>query len=363
MNGPKQITGRGTGLQVHNRFEKIRIEEDLDQLDCDDLALGKRKVRTEYFDDGSETVVSENNSPDLPFRYSINPYRGCSHGCSYCYARVYHEFLAMSAGLDFETKIFVKKNAADLFRKWLCRKSYVCEAVNLSGITDPYQPAERHFKITRDVLKVALECRQPIMLITKNALLVRDMDLIGEMAKLNLIRVSISVTSMDQKLTSKMEPQTSSPKARLNAIRQCADNRVPVNVMMAPIVPGLTDFEIPNLLKAAADHGANFAAYTVLRMPGAVEPIFKQWLSDHCPLQKSKIESLVSQMRSDGQRKLNDGKYFTRMRGKGVMADQIATTFKTFRMKFGLDKEPPPIDTSLFRRPVDDPRQKRLFDG
>ncbi len=351
--------GRGAGINVPNRFERIHVEPEFDQLTVEDQqAAGSRKVSTEYFVDDSQSVVSENNSPDLKFRYSVNPYRGCAHGCSYCYARPWHEFLGWSAGLDFETKILVKPDAPALFRKWLARPGWVGEPVNLSGVTDPWQPAERKFGITRGCLQVAVECGQPLYLITKNAMITRDLEWLGELADHNLVRVVISVTSLDQSLVRVMEPRTSSPAARLAAIKQLADRGVVAAVNVSPIIPGLTDSEIPAILQAAAEAGAQAASYTVLRLNGAVEPVFSEWLDRHRPGHKQKILNGIRALH-DGQ--LADRRFGKRMSGSGVLAQNIRSTFKTFARKFGLDGPVNPLETGLFRRPDANPRQKRLF--
>ncbi len=351
--------GRGTGINTPNRFERIHVEQEYDHLSVEDQqAALNRKVPTEYFVDDSQSIVSENNSPDLPFRYSINPYRGCAHGCSYCYARPWHEFLGLSAGLDFESKILVKPDAPNLFRKWLSRPAWDSEPVNLSGITDPWQPAERKFEITRGCLQVAVDCRQPLYLITKNALIARDLDLVGELADCNLVRVVISVTSLDQSLIRQMEPRTSSPASRLATIEKLADRGVPVAVNVAPIIPGLNDSEIPAILKASAEAGARAASYIVLRLGGAVEPVFRDWLQQHRPDQMQKVLNGVRAMH-DGQ--LADSRFGVRMSGQGALAENIRTTFKTFARHYGLDARPVDLDTEQFRRPDPDPRQQRLF--
>ena len=257
--------GRGSQIKPPNRFARIHVEDDFEQLEYDeDFHEELAKVRTEYFVDRSKSIISENNSPDIPFRYSLNAYRGCLHGCSYCYARPTHEYLDLNAGLDFETKIFVKERAPELLQDWLARDAWQPETIMMSGVTDCYQPAERQFELTRRCLRVALDARQPISIITKNALVTRDLDLLSGMAKLHLVRVAISITSLDQSLTRVMEPRTSSPAARLRAIRKLHEARVPVGAMLAPVIPGLNDSEIPALLKAVKDAGAGSAAFVLL---------------------------------------------------------------------------------------------------
>lgn len=258
------MKGRGANIRPPNRFESTHSEADWEQVDGDeDFQASLRVVDTVYMPDDSQSIISENDSPDLFFRYSINPYRGCSHGCSYCYARPTHEYLGMNAGIDFESKILVKERAADLLRDWLARPKYQPEVIVMSGVTDCYQPAERKYQLTRRCLEVALEARQPIGIITKNALVARDLDILQEMARLNIIRVGLSITSLDAALVGAMEPRTSRPQARLRTITQLRQAGIPTNVMLAPIIPGLNDSEIPGLLKAAADAGAQGANYLV----------------------------------------------------------------------------------------------------
>ena len=360
MNEPIRPTSVGRGAQINpsNRFARIEYVEDLSHLEDEDAADISR-IRTEYFSDVSKSVVSENDSPDVFFRYSVNPYRGCAHGCSYCYARPTHEYLGLSAGLDFEAKIFVKERAPELFRDWLARDRYEPELVMMSGVTDCYQPAERHFQLTRKCLEVALEARQPIAVITKNALVTRDLDLLTPMAEQNLINIALSITSLDQALTRVMEPRTSSPAARLRAIRELSDAGIPTHVMVAPIIPGLNDSEIPAILRAARDAGATSAAYVLLRLPLTVKPVFLEWLDRHLPNQKDKIESRLRETRG-GQ--LYESDFGTRMIGRGEIADQIRQTFEVFVKKHGLIHGHRPLDTSQFRRPVPKSGQLRLCD-
>jgi len=278
MNQPEHgpiPKGRGAPINPPPRFEPTHQEADWDQVEYDEEFLAAQsRPRTEYLPDASQSIVSENDSPDIPFRYSLNPYRGCSHGCSYCYARPTHEYLGLSAGLDFETRIFVKHDAARLFRQFLSRPPWKPEPIVLSGVTDPYQPAEREFRITRQCLEVALQSRQPLDIITKNALILRDLDLLRDMADHQVVRVMLSLTTLDADLARAMEPRTSTPAARLAAIRTLAATGVPVQVMVAPVIPGLNDAEIPSLLAAAADAGARTAAYVLLRWP---------WGRSSCP--------------------------------------------------------------------------------
>jgi DNA repair photolyase len=356
---PPAPVGRGAANNPANRFLKVSQEADYEQLEFDDDLLGKlERPATRYFDDTSKSVISENNSPDIPFRYSLNPYRGCLHGCSYCYARPTHEYLGLSAGLDFETTIFVKRDAALLFQDWLGRPKYVCEPVMLSGVTDCYQPIERKLQITRQCLQAALEAKQPVSLITKNAMVTRDIDVLGELASLGLSRVALSINSLDQELTRVLEPACSAPAARLEAIRKLSEAGVPVHVMVAPIIPGLNDNEMPAVLKAAAAVGAESAEYNMLRLPLAVETVFLDWLQRHRPTYVDKVKSRLRNVREG---KLSQSEFRIRLRGTGPIADQIAALFRLTRQRCGLDTTLPPSRTDLFKPPRNASGQRHLF--
>lgn len=352
--------GRGSRIQPANRFTRLQMVDDWEHLEHDEEAQdAKRRVETEYFADASRSIVTSNNSPDIPFTYSLNPYRGCSHGCSYCYARPTHEYFDLSAGIDFETKIFVKEQAPQLFRDFLADRRWTPETIMMSGVTDCYQPAEKTFRITRGCLEVALEARQPMSIVTKNALILRDLEVLSEMAKRNLIRVAIGLTTLDQSLTKVMEPRTSSPTARLRAFRELADAGVPVHALCAPLIPGLTDSEVPAILAAAKDAGAHSASFILLRLPWAVKPIFLDWLDRHFPEKRAKVESRIRNVRGG---KLNVAQFGERMKGTGEIADQIERTFEVFARRFGLDRDMPPLDASQFRRPTPTSGQGWLFD-
>jgi DNA repair photolyase len=351
--------GRGAQTSPGNRFERVHTETDLEQVAPDDELLAEtHRVPTVFLPNDTRRIITENDSPDIPFRFSINPYRGCEHGCAYCYARPGHETLGMNAGIDFETKILVKHDAPQLLREELANPRWRPETISISGVTDCYQPAEREFRITRGLLEVLLEAKNPVGLITKNALVTRDIDILSAMAKENLVHVYLSVTTLDGELARKMEPRTSNPQARLSAMRELTAAGIPVGVMTAPIIPGLNDQEMPNLLKAAQEAGARSAGYTLLRLPYAVRPIFEDWLTRNCPLQADRVLALIRGAR-DG--KLNDSQWGRRMRGEGPYADTIATSFKTFRKKFGLDGGLPPLDASKFRPPLPRSGQMSLF--
>ena len=351
--------GRGSRIDPPNRFDKVHAEPDYEHFENDAESLEELgTVTTEFLDDASQSIVSENDSPDVPFRYSLNPYRGCEHGCAYCYARPSHEYLGLSAGLDFESKIFVKHKAPQLFREFLARDAWQPELIVFSGVTDCYQPAERRFRLTRGCLEVALEARQPVGIITKNARVLRDLDLLSEMARLNLVRVHFSLTTLDEDLARTMEPRTSRPAARLEAIRRFAAAGVPVGVMTAPIIPGLNDSEVPALLAAAADAGARRAGYVLLRLPLSVSPVFLEWLRRTKPTEAPRIEALIRGTR-DGR--LNVAEFGTRMRGTGQIAEQVEQTFRVFARRYRLDAPLPEPDFTQFRPPRVKSGQLRLF--
>lgn len=346
--------GRGSHINPPNRFVKIRYEPEPDEEYLDDL--GNRP--TEYLLDHSRSIVTENDSPDVPFRYSINPYRGCSHGCSYCFARPTHEYLGLNAGLDFETKVFVKEKAPELFRDFLGQDAWNPEPITMSGVTDCYQPAERHFLLARRCLEVAAEARQPMSIITKNALVLRDLDLLRNMAAENLVHVNLSITTLDAELARSMEPRTSTPMAKLRAVRTLSEAGVPVRVLVAPVIPGLTDSEIPSILAIAKQSGARAASYQLLRLPLTVAPVFREWLEREQPSRVEKIEGRLRDVR-DG--KLNNAEFGSRMCGTGEMARQIREMFRLFSRRHGLDGELPPYDCSRFRQPMPKSGQLRLF--
>jgi DNA repair photolyase len=349
----------GSKIDPPNRFESTRREVDLEQLEWDQeylRTIDNRQIV--YIDDVAQSIISENDSPDLPFRFSINPYRGCAHGCAYCYARPSHDFLGFNAGLDFETKIVIKRDAPRLFREFLSNKKWKPESITFSGVTDCYQPAEREFRLTRRCLEVALECRQPVSIITKNALVLRDLDIIKQLAADNLVHVYLSITTLDPDLAREMEPRTSIPSARLRAVKTLSESGIPVGVMTAPIIPGLNESEIPQLLEAIKDAGAIRAYYILLRLPLTVEPVFLEWLNRVRPNHEEKVLGRIRQVRGG---KLNSSAWGERMLGQGVIAEQIRSMFHLFRQKFGLDRHMPPYNFDLFRPPTARSGQMRLF--
>jgi DNA repair photolyase len=290
----------------------------------------------------------------------MNPYRGCEHGCAYCYARPTHETLGMNAGLDFETKVLVKYDAPALLRKELnTKKGWTAEPIMISGVTDCYQPAERRFRLTRGLLEVLLEARQPACMITKNSLVCRDLDLLAPLAERRLVSMALSITTLDAELARTLEPRTATPAAKLRAVRELTAAGIPVRVMVAPIIPGLTDSELPAILAAAKDAGACGAGYVMLRLPLSVEPVFLEWLRTHRPLAAEKVEGLIRQMRGG---KLYSAEWGKRMTGSGPYAAGIARTFDVFSEKLGLSAPWQPLDSSQFRPPQVPGAQRRLFD-
>lgn len=344
--------GRGSSLNPPNRFIPIHYEEDPARLDPD-----APRPRTQLFEDRTASIITTNDSPDVGFTHSLNPYRGCEHGCSYCYARPFHEYLGLSAGLDFETKIIVKPEAPDLLRRELKKPSWRPVMLALSGVTDAYQPIERQLQITRKCLKVLAEFRNPVGIVTKNRLVTRDLDVLQELASHRAAHVFISITTLDTQLARVLEPRASTPEARLTAIRELRAAGVPVGVMVAPVIPGLTDHEIPAILQAAADAGAGFAAHVLLRLPFAVKDLFEHWLRTHFPAKADKVLQRVRAIRGGA---LNDARFVCRMRGEGPLAQAIRDQFRIHRQRAGLMPNPPELSAGAFRVPG--PVQRSLFD-
>ncbi|HEX3624197.1 MAG TPA: PA0069 family radical SAM protein [Verrucomicrobiae bacterium] len=338
---------RGAPENPPNRFEKIHLEPDADWNPDDDSAPAGPP--TQFFVDHSKTVIAHNDSPDIGFTSSLNPYRGCEHGCIYCYARPTHEYLGFSSGLDFESKIMVKLNAPELLREELSSPKWKPQVIVMSGVTDCYQPVESKLKLTRRCLEVLLEFRNPAGIITKNFLVARDVDVLSELAKHHCVSVCLSITTLDNHLRLVMEPRTSPPQARLNAIRKLAEANVPVSVNVAPIIPGLTDHEMPAILKAAHDAGATSAGFTVVRLPYANAPLFEKWLETHFPDRKEKVLNRIKAMRGG---KLYNSQWGSRMRGEGIFAEQIEAMFDVARRKAGFkDVRNYELSTAGFRRP------------
>jgi len=336
--------GRSASYNTPNRFEKTYLEPiDVDVPYEDDVP----PIPTTFYTDSSKTILARNDSPDIPFTFSTNPYRGCEHGCIYCYARPSHEYLGFSAGLDFETKIMVKPEAPRLLDETLKKKSWQAQVVAFSGNTDCYQPLERKLELTRKCLEVFLKYRNPVGLITKNALVERDIDILREMAALNLIHVLLSITTLDAELARTMEPRISSPVNRLKAIERLASNGIKVGVNVAPIIPGLTDEEIPSILKAASEHGATSAGHILLRLPGPVEPLFLDWLQRTLPNRAGKI---INRIRDTRAGELSDTRFGSRLIGKGEIAETITNLFALHTKKLNLDKRWDSLSTDHFSR-------------
>ena len=336
--------GRGASANPANRFEQLHVEEDRSELPADEE---EKPVRTMYLRDSTQSIISRNNSPDVGFETSVNPYRGCEHGCIYCFARPTHEFLGFSAGVDFESRIMVKENAAALLEQELSSRKWKPQTVVLSGVTDPYQPIERELQITRACLKVLAKFRNPVGILTKNRLVARDIDILSELAAHHAVAVNLSVTSLDWKLQRILEPRTSAPAARLEAIEQLRAAGIPVGIMVAPIIPGITDHEMPAILEACAKAGAQFAGYVLLRLPWAVAPLFERWLQEHFPERKKKVLDRIREMR--GGDRLYDSKWGTRLSGEGIFAEQIALLFQAACRRAGMGARPE-LSIAAFRR-------------
>jgi DNA repair photolyase len=341
--------GRGATLNLEGRFESLQREPFDDGWGCAPELASPRPMTT-VTPEVAKSIVSSNDSPDIPFTYSINPYRGCEHGCIYCYARPSHAFLELSPGLDFETRLFAKVNAAELLRQALARPGYRCECITIGANTDPYQPVEREWRITRQLLEVLAECDHPVAIITKNALVERDLDLLAPMAEKQLAQVYISITTLDRDLARRMEPRACAPQRRIEAIRALSRAGVPTGVMVAPIVPFLTDHGIESVLEAAAEAGAIRAGYTIMRLPWELKDLFKDWLEHHYPLKAAHVMSRVRQLR-DG--KENDPNFGTRQTGTGRLAELLRKRFENACRRLGLnrDRRGADVNTSRFRRP------------
>jgi DNA repair photolyase len=337
------MKGRGATWNPQNRFETLQYVID------DDAERDDSGPRTIYMRDPTRTIIARNDSPDVGFSASINPYRGCEHGCIYCFARPTHEYLGFSAGLDFESKILVKEDAAELLREELMSPKWKPETIAISGVTDPYQPIERKLEITRGVLAVLAEFRNPVGIITKNHLVTRDVDHLAQLASYNAASVFVSVTTLDRDVARIMEPRTSQPEMRLAAIETLAKAGVPVGVMVAPVVPAITDHEMPKILAAARDAGATQAGFVVLRLPWAVAPLFEKWLDEHFPDRKDKVLNRVRDLRGG---KLYDAQWGVRGRGTGIFAEQIESIFDVTCRKLGLNETRSELSTEAFRRPT-----------
>jgi DNA repair photolyase len=356
--------GRGATFNPANRFRRDSREAMGDgwSAEADDVLP---PLRTTVAIQAARTIIARNQSPDIPFTQSINPYQGCEHGCIYCYARPTHAYLDLSPGLDFETRLFAKPNAAALLRSELARPGYVCDPIALGSNTDPYQPIEREWRLTRSILEVLAECAHPFSIVTKSAGVLRDLDLIAPMAASNMARVFVSITTLDRDLARRLEPRAAAPERRLQTIRALADAGVPVGVLTAPVIPQLTDRDLEAILEAAAAHGASSAGWILLRLPHEVAPLFRDWLAQHYPLRAAHVMSLIGQLRGGRD---NDPCFGSRMRGSGEYSMLIARRFELAVKRFGLDAPRAPMDRSRFRAPAatvsrtNDLRQADLFE-
>src|SRR5438045_150291 len=341
---PREFHARGASVNPGNRFERLHIEEEPPDKPDED----SHPLQTIFFRDFSRSIIARNNSPDVGFETSVNPYRGCEHGCIYCYARPTHEYLGFSAGTDFESRIMVKMDAPKLLEAELSSPRWRPQVIAISGVTDPYQPIERKLEITRGCLQVLSRFRNPVGIITKNRLVTRDSDLLGELAEFSCAAVNVSVTSLIEELQRVLEPRTSPPHARLEAISKLRQAGVPVGVMVAPVIPGLTDHEMPGILTACAKVGAQFAGYTIMRLPFAVAPLFERWLDEYFPERKAKVLSRIRSVR--GGDRLSDPRWGTRINGEGIFAEQIARLFQMSCRKVGIGPRPE-LSNQHFRRP------------
>lgn len=346
------LKGRGAQVNTQNRFLKnTRTKEHIEAIDD----WTEENEHTVYLEDNAKSIVNKVDSPDVGMWYSMNPYQGCEHGCIYCYARNAHEYWGYSAGLDFERKIIVKKNAAELLRKFLMHPKWECKPISLSGNTDCYQPAEKKFRLTRSLLEVCNEFNQPVGMITKNAGMLRDKDLLQEMAKKKLISILVSITSFNEDLRRVMEPRTTTATQRLRIIQELSESGVRMGVMLGPMIPGLNEHEMQRIMKAASENGATFSAYTFIRLNGAIKIMFHDWLYKNFPDRADKVWHLIETAHGG---KVNDSRYGVRMRGEGPISDLVRQQFIKYNKLYGLNAERWELDCTQFRRPGE---QGRLF--
>ena len=351
--------GRGAVTNRAGRYERLageRTDDGWGTLERE--AEEAPPLRTEILADSSRKIIAKNDSPDVPFDCSINPYKGCEHGCVYCFARPTHAYLGFSPGLDFETKLFAKHDAAELLRQELSKKGYRPATLALGANTDPYQPIERQLRITRRIIEVLAEARHPFGIVTKSDLVLRDLDLLAEMAEQRLVRVCLSLTTLDRGLARALEPRASSPPKRLAAVRRLSEAGVPVAVLTAPMIPALNDHELEDLLEAAVEAGAEAASYVLLRLPQEIGPLFEEWLEAHVPDRKSRV---LEQIRSARGGKLYDSTWGRRMRGEGPYAFVLKRRFELACKRLGLNKRSWDLDTTRFRPPRRDVDQLALF--
>jgi DNA repair photolyase len=351
--------GRGAATNPGGRFETVSREPWDDGWGPEES--GERgRIATRVTAERARSIISRNDTPDIPFTQSLNPYQGCEHGCIYCYARPSHAYRGLSPGIDFETRLFAKVNAAELLRAELSQPGYRCDEITIGANTDPYQPIERQWRITRSVLEVCAEFNQPVSIVTKNALVERDLDVLMPMAAAGLARVYVSCSNLDRDLARRLEPRCPAPARRLEAMRRVSDAGVPVGVLVAPVIPFLTDHQIEPVLEAAWAHGAREAGYVLLRLPWEVKGLFREWLEGHYPLKAKHVMSRVHAMRGGRD---NDPRFGTRMRGEGEFAALLAQRFRVACIRLGFDaRRSAPLDTGKFRVPGTD-GQLSLFDA
>ena len=339
--------GRGATINPEGRFES-RVRESIDDGWDTQPDEELPKLETTVTEEIAKSIIARNESPDVGFSQSINPYRGCEHGCVYCYARPTHAYLNLSPGLDFETKLFAKVNAAELLREELARPGYQCDVIALGANTDPYQPIEREYRITRQILEVLAECEHPLGIATKSSMVERDLDLLAPMAQKRLASVFISVTTLDHEIARRLEPRATAPQRRLQTLKTLSEAGVPCGVLVAPVIPFLTDSTVEKVLEAAREAGATMAGYVLLRLPYEVKDLFKAWLEEHYPLKASHVMNRVRDMRGG---KEYESEFGSRMRGEGEFADLLAKRFKVACERLGFNRDRKPLDTARFRPP------------
>jgi len=355
--GHQTFKGRGSSSNVAGRFDSLTLEKADDGWYQDEIV---ENLTETVLPDRARSVITSNNSPDVGFEVSINPYRGCAHGCVYCFARPTHSYLGLSPGLDFETKLFYKADAVNILEAELAKPKYVCKTIALGINTDGYQPLEKRLQVTRGILAVLTRCRHPVTIVTKSALIVRDLDLLTDLAKDKLVSVMVSITSLTNDIKRTLEPRTASPQARLRVIEQLSEAGVPVGVLVAPVIPAITDHEIEDIMAAAKEAGASRAGYVLLRLPHELKMIFREWLAQHYPDRAKHVMSLINQSRGG---KDYDSQFGTRMRGTGPYAELLRTRFDLAKRKLGFAgaEERYELDTSLFRPPKGPTPQLSLF--
>ena len=351
-NHPNQTTGRGTNRNIKSRFDRFEF------CPTTDDQHPERPPRTTLTAENARTIITKNDSPDVPFDQSINPYRGCEHGCIYCFARPTHAYLDLSPGLDFETRILFKPNAPELLRRALAKKNYRCRPIAMGTNTDPYQPAEKTLKLTRRIIEVLAEHRHPVSIVTKSTLVTRDLDLLAPLARDNMASVFFSITTLDPDLARRMEPRAATPARRLEAMAAISNAKIPTGVLASPIVPGLNDDELERILEAAAEAGARTGGYLLLRLPHEVKQLFTEWLHEHYPAKADKVLNRLREMRGG---RLNDPRFDSRHSGRGTHATLLRRRFELAARRLGLDCERPRLDCSNFRVPGRPGAQLSLF--